>query len=133
MSKEIKIDEASYLMLLNRILKNKEEERDLALDRYRKADESMQTNDHFMLLGKNAVAFLRLASDTTNDLAGLAKEIKSIVFKENEGAGSAAMGQSDAQMRAIIDLIKQSEEEGQDDVTESPEDNSATDEDNTEN
>lgn len=133
MSKEIKIDEASYLMLLNRILKNKEEERDLALDRYRKADESMQTNDHFMLLGKNAVAFLRLASDTTNDLAGLAKEIKSIVFKENEGAGSASMGQSDAQMRAIIDLIKQSEEEGQDDATESPEDNSTTDEDNTEN
>jgi len=117
MSKEIKIDEASYIMLLNRILKNKEEERDLALDRYRKADESMQTNDHFMLLGKNAVAFLRLASDNTNDLSNLAKEIKSIIFKDNDNSNPASMGQSDAQMRAIIDLIKQSEEEGSADIS----------------
>lgn len=129
MSKEIKIDESSYLMLLNRILKNKEEERNLALDRYRKADESMETNDHFMLLGKNAVAFLRLASDTTNDLAGLAKEIKSIVFKENDNGNSAGMGQSDAQMKAIIDLIKASEGEDQDGLDEeSPEDNTNTEE-----
>lgn len=110
MSKEIKIDENSYLMLLNKILKNKEEERDLALDRYRKADESIQNNDHFMLLGKNSVAFLRLASDTTNDLANLAKEIKSIVFKESDTPGGVgAIGQSDAQMRAIIDIVKDAE------------------------
>lgn len=111
MSKEIKIDENSYLMLMNRVLKNKEEERDLALDRYRKADESIQSNDHFMLLGKNAVAYLRLASDTTNDLANLAKEIKSIVFKESESGNVASAGQSAEQMRAIIDLAKQSDSE----------------------
>lgn len=111
MSKELKIDENSYLMLLNRVLKNKEEERDLALDRYRKADESIQSNDHFMLLGKNAVSYLRLASDTTNDLANLAKEIKSIVFKESE-TGAVSAGQSADQMRAIIDLAKESDEEG---------------------
>lgn len=110
MSKEIKIDENSYLMLLNKVLKNKEEERDLALDRYRKADESIETNDHFMLLGKNAVAFLRLASDITNDMATQAKEIKSIIFKESDNPGSGAVGQNDAQMRAIIDLIKLEEE-----------------------
>ncbi len=133
MSKEIKIDEASYLMLLNRILKNKEEERNLALDRYRKADESMQTNDHFMLLGKNAVAFLRLASDTTNDLSNLAKEIKSIVFKESDGANSASAGQSDAQMRAIIDLIKQSEEEEQGNSADSGTDSANNEDDNIDN
>lgn len=110
MSKELKIDENSYLMLLNKVLKNKEEERDLALDRYRKADESIQSNDHFMLLGKNAVSFLRLASDTTNDLANLAKEIKSIVFKESENPGSGSPGQSAEQMRLIIDLAREGEE-----------------------
>lgn len=109
MSKEIKIDENSYLMLLNKVLKNKEEERDLALDRYRKADENMQTNDHFMLLGKNAATFLRQASDATNDLANLAKEIKSIIFKESENPAAGGIGQTDAQMRAIIDLVKESE------------------------
>ena len=108
--KEIKIDENSYLLLLNKILKNKEEERDLALDRYRKADEAMENNDHFMLVGKNAVSFLRLASDTTNDLANLAKEIKSIVFKENDTPQGGSVGQTDSQMRAIIDLIKKGEE-----------------------
>ena len=126
MSKEIKIDENSYLMLLNKVLKNKEEERELALDRYRKADESIETNDHFMLLGKNAVAFLRLASDTTNDLSNLAKELKSIIFKENENSPTGANGQNDAQMRAIIDLIKL-EEEGSKAPNESIEENSKDD------
>ena len=107
--KEIKIDENSYLMLLNKIFKNKEEERDLALDRYRKADEAMENNDHFMMVGKNAVSFLRLASDTTNDLSNLAKEIKSLVFKESDNPQGGVVGQTDAQMRAIIDLIKQGE------------------------
>jgi hypothetical protein len=126
MSKELKIDENSYLMLLNRVLKNKEEERDLALDRYRKADESIQSNDHFMLLGKNAVSYLRLASDTTNDLANLAKEIKSIVFKESD-TGSVSAGQSAEQMRAIIDLAKQSDGEGSPDIDETESPNSTDD------
>lgn len=109
MSTEIKIDESSYLMLLNKVYKNKEEERDMALDRYRKTDESITSNEHFMLLGKNAVAYLALASTMTNDLANIAKEIKSIIFKESDNSNSAAVGQSDSQMRAIIDLIKEEE------------------------
>lgn len=111
MSKEIKIDENSYLMLLNRVLKNKEEERDMALDRYRKADESIQSTDHFMLLGKNAVSYLRLASDTTNDLASLAKEIKSIVFKESDNSNGSFSSQSADEMRLLIDMAKESDEE----------------------
>ena len=109
MNQEIKIDESSYLMLLNKVLQNKEEERDLALDRYRKADESITNNEHFMLLGKNAATFLRQASDATNDLASLAKEIKSIIFKESDNASSSASSQSAEQMRAIIDLAKEEE------------------------
>lgn len=109
MSKEIKIDENSYLMLLNKVLKNKDEERDMALDRYRKADESIQSTDHFMLLGKNSVAYLRLASDISNDMADLAKEIKSIIFKESDTSSGAGAGQSADQMRAIIDLAKESD------------------------
>lgn len=111
MSKEIKINEESYLMLLNTILKNKEEERAMALDRYRKADESIETNEHFMLLGKNAALFLRQASDATNDLSGLAKEIKGIIFKENDNGTPGGPVQSAEQMRAIIDMVKKEEEE----------------------
>jgi hypothetical protein len=82
MAKEIKMNEDSYLMLLNKVLTNKEEERELALDRYRKADEKMETNDHFVVMGKNAVSYLRLASDTTNDMFSVAKEIKSVIYKQ---------------------------------------------------
>lgn len=123
MSKEIKIDESSYLMLINKILKNKEEERELALDRYRKADESISTNDHFMLLGKNAAAFLQLASSATNDLASLAKEIKSIVFKDDPNANANAAIGVGGNVRAIIDLAKEEEEKTGPTATPQPEDN----------
>jgi hypothetical protein len=107
MSQGIKLTEQSYLDLLNKILKNKEEERDLALDRYRKVDESMESNEHFVVMGKNAVAFLRLASDNTNDLMNLSKDIKSIIFKDAEkglmGPGNAV---NDDMMKKMIDSIE---------------------------
>lgn len=109
MAKEIKMNEDSYLMLLNKVLTNKEEERELALDRYRKADEKMETNDHFVVMGKNAVSYLRLASDTTNDMFNVAKEIKSVIYKDDSQAG-ATMAINDQTMKMVIDQIKQSEE-----------------------
>lgn len=109
MSKDIKIDENSFLILLNKILKNKEEERDLALDRYRKADESIQTNDHFMLLGKNSATFLQIASEATNDLTNILKEMKSLVYKDSDNSGIGGVIQNDAEMRALIDRAKEEE------------------------
>ena len=109
MAKDLKIDESSYLMLLNKVLTNKEEERELALDRYRKADEKIETNDHFVIMGKNAVSFLRLASDTTNDMFNVAKEMKSIIFKEDNQT-SSNIPVSDETMRMVIDKIKESED-----------------------
>lgn len=132
MAKDIKIDENSYLMLLNKILTNKEEERELALDRYRKVDEKMETNDHFVVMGKNAVSYLRLASDTTNDLASLAKEIKSIIFKE-ESQNTSIGAVSDSAMKAVIDKIKEMENEEAGDISQDDKNelsNDSTEEDN---
>ena len=118
MAKEIKMNEDSYLTLLNKVLTNKEEERELALDRYRKADEKMESNDHFVVMGKNAVSYLRLASDTTNDMFNVAKEIKSVIYKEDSQPGSAS-SINDETMKMVIDQIKQSEDAdfGNDDKT----------------
>lgn len=109
MAKEIKMNEDSYLMLLNKVLTNKEEERELALDRYRKADEKMESNDHFVVMGKNAVSYLKLASDTTNDMFSVAKEIKSVIYKDDSQAGSS-LAINDETMKMVIDQIKQSED-----------------------
>ena len=109
MAKENKMEEDSYLTLLNKVLTNKEEERELALDRYRKADEKMESNDHFVVMGKNAVSYLRLASDTTNDMFNVAKEIKSVIYKEDSQPGSAS-SINDETMKMVIDQIKQSED-----------------------
>lgn len=111
MARDIKMNEESYLTLLNKVLTNKEEERELALDRYRKADEKMETNDHFVVMGKNAVSYLRLASDTTNDMFSVAKEIKSVIYKDDTQAGTA-MAINDQTMKMVIDQIKQSEDIG---------------------
>ena len=109
MAREIKMNEDSFLMLLNKVLTNKEEERELALDRYRKADEKMETNDHFVVMGKNAVSYLRLASDTTNDMFSVAKEIKSVIYKDDSQVGSS-LAVNDETMKMVIDQIKQSED-----------------------
>lgn len=109
MAKQIKVDVDSYLMLLNKVLVLKEEERELALDRYRKVDEKMETNDHFVVMGKNAVSYLRLASDTTNDIFSVAKEMKSIIFKDDAPSG-AGMAITDDTMKMLIDKVREEED-----------------------
>jgi len=81
---DIEISKDGYLKLIKQIYGNKLEEREIALDRYLKADEIMDTPEAFALLGKQAVAFLNLAAESTNNIATLAKEIKSIVYKDAE-------------------------------------------------
>lgn len=83
MSENLEISKDGYLKLIKKVYQNKNEERELALDRYRKADEQMESMDQFIMAGKSAVSYLNLACLSTNDLAALAKEIKSIVYKDS--------------------------------------------------
>ena len=69
----------------------------------------MESNDHFVVMGKNAVSYLRLASDTTNDMFSVAKEIKSVIYKDDSQAGSS-LAINDETMKMVIDQIKQSED-----------------------
>lgn len=108
MAEKIEITKDGYLNLIKRVFDNKLEERELALDRYRKADDQMETAEQFVLMGKNAVSFLNLASISTNDLASLAKEIKSIVYKDEIG-GDINLNLSDNWKDAISDRIEEVE------------------------
>jgi hypothetical protein len=84
MAKKIEISKEGYLELISQVYVNKLEEREMALDRYRKADEQMETSEQFILMSKGAVAFLNLASMSSNELAALAKEVKGIVYKDSD-------------------------------------------------
>lgn len=103
-----------YEELIKKVYKYKLEERDMALDRYRRADEQMDTSESFILMGKNAISFLKAASDSSDAIASLAKEIKTIVYKE--GADSSIdVNFNDLDKRAIIDAIKDETGENEDD------------------
>ena len=108
MAENLEISKDGYLNLLKKIYENKLEEREFALDRYRKADEQMESPEQFVLIGKNAVSFLNLASLSTNDLASIAKEIKSIVYKETQ-ADSGQVTLEEGWKDSISDAVEELE------------------------
>ncbi len=108
MAEKFEISKDYYLVLMEQVLKNKQEERELALDRYRKVDDQMETAEQFVLMGKNAATFLNLASISTNDMATLAKEIKSIVYKD-ETTGDVSINLSDGWKEAIQEKVEEAE------------------------
>jgi hypothetical protein len=98
-----------YEQLLSKAFQYKLEERDMALDRYRRADEQMDTAESFILMGKNAISFLKQASDSSDAIANMAKEIKSIVYKDAGNDSNVNMNFGDLDKKAIIDAIKEDE------------------------
>jgi len=102
----LKLTPEVYLALIEKLMKNKDEERELALDRYRKADEMMDTAEEFALMGRNTASFLKMASDCTNDMAGMTDKLKGIIFKDDE-VGAASIEFGDAKKKQLIESIKQ--------------------------
>jgi len=99
-----------YEKLISEAYKYKIEEREMALDRYRRADEQMDSAESFILMGKNSIEFLKQAASASDGIVGLAKEIKSIVYKEDASA-AVEVNFTDAHKRAVIDTIMKKEED----------------------
>jgi len=109
-TEKVNLSQDFYLSLISKVLENKKEEREIYLDRYRRADEDMDSAEQFVLMGKNAVAFLKGASDTTNDMAKVASEIKSIIFKD-DSSPSVEVNFNDATRKEIIDSVRNMKKE----------------------
>lgn len=105
------ISKEVYIDMLNEIYTKISEERDMSIDRYRFQDEQMQNADDFILQGKNAISFLNHASNRTDALFGISKELKSIIFKDagEDASSSSGSAMSDDKRRALADFIKQSQ------------------------
>lgn len=83
-----KISKEKLEDIIEKFISYAEEERDLALERYRRQDELILSPEDFVLQGKNAVDFLKTASERSNSLLGVAKMIKEIVYVKNEDGGN---------------------------------------------
>lgn len=86
--------ESMFKELLDKSLQNMEEERDLSLERYRRQDETIVSPEDFVLQGKFAVDYLKVAAERSNSMIGVAKMIKDIIYKE--GASSETLSSSGA-------------------------------------
>lgn len=98
-----------YEKLIREVYKYKLEEREMALDRYRRADEQMDSAESFILMGKNAIDFLKQAASSSDGIEKLAKEIKSIVYKD-DSSSNVEVNFNDITKRGIIDAMKEEEE-----------------------
>lgn len=103
----ITISKESHVYLLNKVLEFKTEERNMALDRYRKADDTMSSSEEFMILGKTAISFLNAASEASSYMGEIAKEISKIVNREEAPLTQINnFNQSEDEKRAIKEAVK---------------------------
>ena len=102
---KVKITKDGLEDLLNKILSYINEERELALDRYRRQDEQIQSGQDFILQGKNAVDFLKTASNRTDEILIVAKMIKDILYSSDEGqTGSGLM--TDDLKKELLNMMR---------------------------
>ena len=81
--------EDMFRKLLDKSLKNMEEERDLSLERYRRQDETIVSPEDFVLQGKFAVDYLKVAAERSNSMLSVAKMIKDIIYKDGSNSDSS--------------------------------------------
>ena len=110
--KNLEISPKGLEKLLVKSLENFQEERDLALERYRRQDEAMTSNEDFVLQGKSAVDYLKTAADRSNAIFAVAKLVKEIVHKEGATPQSGGIGtgsMDDENKRQILKMIRDNE------------------------
>lgn len=99
--------EELFRKLLNDSLENMKEERELSLERYRRQDEQITTPEDFILQGKFAVDYLKVAADRSNSMLGAAKMIKDIIYKDDSSNSSVnSNSMSDDMKREIFSLLQ---------------------------
>ena len=106
---KIKMSADSLDKLMQKVFDNFNEERDLALERYRRQDEQMVSEQDFILQGKNAVDYLKTAAERSNSMLVLAKMIKDVVYRESskDGDGKEQGGFNDSVKQELQNMLKE--------------------------
>lgn len=88
----IDVTKDSVLSMLTKVASFKMEERDLALDRFKRVNENMVDENEFWANGKSAILYLDSASKSSNYLGDLARDVMKLVFKEDVPGGGSNVG-----------------------------------------
>lgn len=99
---KIDVNKDSVLKMLTKVAMFKMEERDLALDRFKRANEAMGEDNDFWLQGKTAIAYLDSACKSSNYLGDMAKDVMKLVFKEDPAPNNNVMSDNDRKELSMI-------------------------------
>lgn len=98
---KVGINSESLLEILNQVQVNIQEERSLALDRYKRQDDELDSDEQFALQGKILCDLLKIAADRSNTLLNMGRMIAGIVYKDASLQQSGGLSEED-----IKDAIK---------------------------
>ncbi len=97
---QIEVNKDAVLKMLSKIASYKMEERDLALDRFKRSNEEMGEDD-FWLKGKTAIMYLDSACKSSNYLGDMVKDIMKLAYNDGSPVGAVGGLLSDEEKKEI--------------------------------
>jgi hypothetical protein len=102
----INMNTSSVLEMLQKLSSFKMEERDLALDRFKRINDYVSDDEEkFFVYGKNAILYLDSASKSSNVLMDMAKDIMKTVNDKTGEESSNITGSLDIHMKNMINQM----------------------------
>ncbi len=103
------INKDAVLKMFDKVVAFKMEERDLALDKFKRLNDELSTEE-FWLNGKSAILYLDSAAKSSSYLGDLAKDVMKVVFKDElnpDGGPSSGAGLSEEDKRNVAAAIEE--------------------------
>lgn len=98
----IDTDKESITKLLNDVRNQSIEERNLALDRFKRQDEVIDNDEQFILQGKLLTDLLKVAAERTDSLLNIVKIQVSIVYKDENSGNGSGLNMSDDELKKEV-------------------------------
>lgn len=108
---KVDVNRESYLDLLNFASQLKMEERNEAMDMYRKAADEMGDGEMIAYIGKTAISYLDSASKASSSLIEIAQSIQKIAFNDTEEDDSGGNAITTEEREVFAEMARDMREE----------------------
>lgn len=92
---KVELTQESFLENLDEIKKQIFYDRTLALNRYQKQDDNLESDEQFVLMAKGMVDLLKIATNRTDQFFAVARLQASIIFKDANIGSSSSLTDDD--------------------------------------